>query len=118
MLPKASRLKKKKEIERVLKRGKGFKEGFLILKSLKNGLRNSRFAFVVSRKVSKKATLRNKIRRRLSELMRLKIKKIKKGLDLVLLASPGMEKGDLWEIKENIDRLFARAKIYNHGTDY
>lgn len=113
MLPKINRLKKKRDIERVFKNGKGFKEDFLILKAIKNDLKNSRFAFIVPQKVSKKAVLRNKIRRRLSELVRLKIKKIKKGLDIILLALPGLEERNFWEIEEIINKLFTKAEIYN-----
>lgn len=120
MLPKLNRLKRKKDIERVFKNGKGFKEDFLILKVAKNDLKIWRFVFVVPQKVSKKATLRNKIRRRLSELVRLKIKKIKKGcqpattnpgLDIVIMALPGLEEKDFWEIEEVINKLFKKANL-------
>jgi ribonuclease P protein component len=117
MLAKVNRLKKKKDIEKVFEKGKGFKEDFLILKIVKNDLENSRFAFVVPRKISKKATLRNKIKRRLRELVRLKIKKIKKGMDLVLLALPGLEKKDFWQMEKIINRLFAKAKLYINGNN-
>ena len=111
MLPQRYRLKRKKDIERVFKNGRGFKEDFLILKVAKNNLKDPRFAFIVPSKVSKKATLRNKIRRRLSELVRLKIKKIKKGIDGVLVAVPGLEEKSFWEIEETINKIFTRAKI-------
>ena len=112
MLPKKNRLKKKKDVERVFKKGKRSKEDFLVLKTVKNDLKNSRFAFVISRKVSKKATLRNKIRRRLSELIRFKIKRVKKGMDLILIAVPGLEEKDFWEINETINKLFQKAKCF------
>ena len=112
MLPKENRLSKKKDIERVFKEGKGFKEDFLILKIVKNGLKNSRFAFIVPQQVSKKASLRNKLRRRLRELVRLKFKKIKGGLDLVFLATPGLEEKDFWELDETINKLFQKTKCF------
>lgn len=112
MLSRINRLKKKKDIERVFKSGKGFKEDFLVLKLVKNDLKNSRFAFIIPQKVSKKATLRNKIRRRLSELVRLKIKKIKGGIDLVLLATPGLEEKDFWEVEEAVNKIFTKAGIW------
>lgn len=111
MLPKVNRLNKKKDIERVFREGKGFKEDFLILKMIKNNLENSRFAFIVTQKVSKKATLRNKVKRRLRELVRLKLKKIKKGLDFILLAKPGIEKKDFQEVDEALNKLFKKTEI-------
>lgn len=121
MVPKKNRLQKRREIEMVFKKGKGFKEGFLILKLVKNNLEKSRFSFIISQKVSKKATTRNKIKRRLGEIVRLKFKKIKKGrhplttrqgMDAVLIALPGLETKDFWEIEESLDKLFLRAKLY------
>lgn len=113
MLPKANRLKKKKDIENVFKNGTGFKEDFLILKVVKNNLKNSRFAFIVSQKVSKKATLRNKIRRRLSELVRRRLPTVPLGIDMVLVAVSGLEEKDFWEIEESLNKLFNKAKMIN-----
>ena len=117
MLPKVNRLKRKKDIERVFKWGRGFKEDFLILKAVKNNLKNSRFAFIVSQKVSKKAALRNKIRRRLRELVRRHPPTTRLGMDIVLVATPGLEEKDFWEIEETINKLLAKAEIFNHGNN-
>lgn len=111
MLPKQNRLKKKKDFERVFKEGQGFKEDFLFLKVVKNNLKISRLGFVVSKNFSKKATLRNKIKRRLRELVRINLSKIKKGIDGALVAQPGLETKDFWEIEEVINKLFTKAGI-------
>jgi len=114
MLPKVNRLKKKKDIERVFKSGRGFKEDFLILKMVKNNLKNSRFAFIVSQKVSKKATLRNKIRRRLSELARRHLPTTRPGTDIIIMALPGLEEKDFWEIEEIINKLLQKTKCFKN----
>jgi len=111
MLPKVNRLKKKQDIERVFKKGEGFKEDFLVLKIAENKLSQSRFAFVVSQKVSKKAVIRNKIRRQLSEAVGMRLKKLKKGIDALLIARPDFAIKDFWEMDEVIDRLFKKAGI-------
>lgn len=111
MLPKANRLKKKKDFEMVFKEGRGFKEDFLFLKVAKNNLKSSRFGFVVSKKISKKATVRNKIKRRLGELVRIKLPQIKKGIDGAIIIMPGLEKNDFWELEEIINKLFRKAGI-------
>ncbi len=113
MLPSANRLRKQKDIEKVFKKGEGYKEDFLILKTAKNNLRNSRFAFIVSKKISLKATTRNKIRRRLSELVRSELKKMKEpARDAILMAGPGLEKKDYWEMEESMVKLFKKAKFF------
>jgi len=111
MLSKKNRLKKKKDFEYVFKKGKSFKENFLILKIVENHLGQIRFGFVVSQKISKKASLRNKIKRRISESVRLKIGKLKKRIDGILITLPEIEKKDFWKIDETIEKLFKKAKI-------
>lgn len=111
MLPKENRLKKEKDIERVIRKGKGFKEDFLILKVAGNDLDKIRFCFVVSKKISPKATIRNKIKRRISGLVKLKMNKFKKGIDVMLIALPGLETKDFWEIEEALSRLFKKILI-------
>ena len=111
MLPKENRLKKNKDFKKVFKDGKGFKEDFLVLKKAKNNLEISRFGFAVSKTFFKKATLRNKIKRRLREAVRIRLNEIKKGIDVVIIASPGLETKDFREIKEIVNKLFKKAKI-------
>jgi ribonuclease P protein component len=111
MLPKENRLKKKKDFEKAFRQGKGIKQDLLFLKLLKNNLNVTRFGFIVSKKLSKKATVRNKIRRRLSEVIRTNLEGIKKGWDGVIVASPGIENKNFQEIKESISRLFKKANL-------
>jgi len=111
MLAKFNRLRKKKEFETVLRKGKGFKEDFLVLKAMKNNLSQTRVGLIVGVKVSKKATLRNKIKRRLKALIVTKISEIEKGVDIILIAKPGLEHKDFWEIAEILNTLLKRAKI-------
>ena len=111
MLPEKNRLKKKKDFERVFKKGKSCKEDFLYLKIIKNHLKNSRFGFIVSNKFSKKAVIRNKIKRKLKRLTEIKLSKIKKGIDGVIIVRPGLEINDFWELEEKINKLFKKAEI-------
>lgn len=109
MLPTQNRLKRKKEFQKVFNKGKGFKEGFLFFKIVKNNLKVSRFGFVVSKNFSKKAVIRNQIKRRLRKLVGAKLTKIKKGIDGVLVTQPGLETKDFWETEEIINKLFKKA---------
>ena len=113
MLPARNRLKKKKDFERVFKEGQGFKQGFLYLKIKKNSFRSSRFGFIVSKKFSPKATIRNKIKRRLRELVKIKLPGIRKGIDGIIIVMPGLKTTDFQQLEETIGRLFKKAKIIN-----
>ncbi|MFA5742426.1 MAG: ribonuclease P protein component [Candidatus Paceibacterota bacterium] len=88
MLPKENRLVKKRDFEKVLKQGKGFKQKTLFLKTVENNLPQSRFGIIVSKKTAKKAVDRNKIKRQIREIIWKNINKIKKGYDLVFIAWP------------------------------
>jgi ribonuclease P protein component len=115
MLPKLNRIKKKKDFEIIFKGARGasqsFKNYLFVVKALKNNLNINRFGFVVSTKISKKATIRNKVRRRLVEAIQPEIEKIKNGTDLVLIALPGIEKKKYFEIKEAVNSMLAKAKL-------
>jgi len=112
MLSRKNLLKKKADIERVFKKGRGFKEDFLLLKAVKNSLGSSRFGFVVSQKVSKKAVLRNKIRRRLKEIVGAKLGRIKNNQDCLLIALPGLESKDFWEMEDIINKIFIKGNLW------
>ena len=111
MLPPINRLRKEKDFEKLFKKGKSFRNNFLILKIAQNNLKESRFGFIISKKVSKKAILRNKIKRRLRDIIRQNIKDIKKGIDVVLIILPGLEKKNFLEIKEILNTLFKKAGL-------
>lgn len=111
MLKKINCLKRKKDFERVFKKGKGFKEDFLILKFVKNNFKNSRFGIIVSQKISKKAFIRNKIKRRIKTLIHSRLPNIKKSIDAVLIILPGLENQDFWELEATINKIFEKAKM-------
>jgi len=113
MLPLKNRLKNKKDFEKVFKQGKGFKEDFLFLKVNKNNLKESRFGFIVSLRVSKKAVLRNRVKRRLREIIKENLPKIRKGRDCVLIVQRSIRKKGFPEIKEATANLLKKAKILN-----
>ena len=98
MLPQINRIKKKKDFEAIFKNSKSFKNNLFVLKIKENNLGLNRFGFVISSKVSKRAVIRNKIRRRLSEIVRANLEKIESGLDLVFITLPGIEKKEFLDI--------------------
>lgn len=115
MLSKINCLKKKKDFERIFKKGKKFKEDFLVLVIAPNKMRRSRFGIVVSQKVSKKATIRNKIKRRIRALLRGKLDKSRKGnegFDVVLVALPGLGTKTFQEMKTIIYEIFKKTKLF------
>ncbi len=113
MLTKCNRLTKEEDFKIVFKAGKKYSllGTGIYLKVRGNNLEQSRFGFVISKKVSKKAVVRNKIKRRLREIVRINLSKIKEGNDVVVIVLPGFEKNDFQAIEENVNDLFQKAKL-------
>lgn len=111
MLPKTNRLKKTKEIRKVFKGGSAFREAFLLLRPIKNSLNSTRFVFVVGKNVSKKATIRNKIRRKIREAVRLRMLEIKKGFDAVFIVSRVAAVPSFKEVELIVEKLLKKAKL-------
>jgi len=111
MLPRENRLKKEEDFKKVFKKGRGFTNDLFVLKVIKNNLDISRFAFVISKKISKKATIRNRIKRRLDNVIRVDLPKIKKGWDGIIIVLPGAEIKDFKEIEEDINQLLEKARL-------
>jgi len=70
MLVKSHRLVKQKDFEKVFKQGRPYYTKFLGAMILANQLDFNRFGIVISSKVSKKATERNKLKRRIKHMAR------------------------------------------------
>lgn len=121
MLSQKNRIKKSNDFSLLFKRTQGaahsYKNDLFILKVKKNNLGLDRFGFVVSQKVSKKATIRNKVKRRLSEAVRAHLSSTKNGTDAVLIALPVIEKASFREIKQAVVQEFRRAGLAIKKSD-
>lgn len=110
MLPLRNRLKKERDFENIFKNGGSFKSGFLYVRVISNNLILSRFGFIISKKVSLKATERNKTRRRLREIIRKILPDIKKGYDVALIVQPKIN-NNYDALEKLTDILLRKAKL-------
>ncbi len=111
MLSKDNRLKKKKDFEKVFNQGKSYKGRFFSAKVLKTDLKESRFGFIVSGKVSKKAVIRNKIRRLLQEAVRKNFPDIKKIVDVAIVAFPQIQNETREEIQKSVSDFLKKTGL-------
>ena len=107
MLAEKNMLKKKKDFDLAFKQGRKFEQGHFRLKVKLNKLESSRFGFVVSKKFYKKAVDRNRIKRRLREIIYPRINKIKIPSDMIITVMPGST-DDFKELGKGIDKLFKK----------
>ena len=111
-LSKKYRLKKRKDFEEVFKKGIYCSGSCISIKLKRNNLNISRFGIVVGSRISKKAVIRNKIKRRISEAIRLNLPQLKKGFDVIVLTKPEVVDKKYQEIENILVSLFKKAKIY------
>ena len=112
MLKKENRIRKDKEFDRVFKAGLSFYGKDLGFKLAKNTLGLSRFGILINTKVSKKAVVRNKIRRQIRAIIEKKLPDIDKGGDLVIIVFPLILDKNFQEIEKIILSGLSRLKIY------
>ncbi len=111
MLAKKHRLTGSKDFERVQREGKTFQsQNFGVAYLNRGDAGPSRFAFVVSTKISKDAVDRNTIKRHMSETVRLITPYIKEGFDIVFLAKTSIIRVPADEIMKEI-----RASVRESG---
>jgi len=110
MLPKKHRLPLRTELNRVKKEGtliQGRLFSLLISQAVEN--QPSRFGFIISTKIHKKAVKRNRAKRLLSEAILDLISKVKPGFDAVVLAKKKIIEADFKEIRKEVKELFVKA---------
>ncbi len=111
MIPKNNRLTTKKEFTRVFTKGRLFRSKGVSMKVARNGLDDSRFGFVVSNKVSKKAVVRNRIRRRLRVSVGRRLAQIEPGFDVAILVFKEAVDMGFKELDSSVERLIDKAGL-------
>lgn len=100
-----------REIKEIIKRGKLFESDFFRIKFFPapstKVLSANKFAFIVGSRVSRKANQRNKIKRRVSEAIRLLSPTIKPGLILILVKPQALGKGFSY-LRDDLNRVLGK----------
>jgi len=113
MLSLENRITKNKDFEEVHKKGDFFSFGMIFLKIKKNKLGYTRFGISIGLKFSKKATKRNKIKRKLRLILAKEFPKMKKGFDIVV----GIKKKDgllnNQELTRDIEKSLKLGRVIN-----
>jgi len=92
----------------VYKSGRHWKNDLIWLRSLPNGLEQTRYGFSITKGIGK-AVKRNRVRRLLREVVR--VKSFRPGWDIVFMPRPSIVTANYHQIEESIDRLLARAHL-------
>lgn len=112
MLPSKYRLKKRSSFARIELSGKMYQFPLFGLGVLDRKDKDpTLFGFVISTKISKKAVIRNRIKRILSEEIRLNYENVDKGYDVVFLVKPSILKKESGEARKEVIKALKDVSI-------
>lgn len=110
--PKKQRITRKIDFEKIFSQGKAVQNSFFFMYALKNQLGFNRFASIVSSKISSKAVVRNKIRRRVLEASRKILNKINSGFDIIISVRPKVKDQKFSELEDSLIDILKKANIF------
>ena len=112
------RLKSARDFQRVRQQGRSVGAARLTLGWAPNTLAAWRCGYAVSKRVGGAVT-RNRVKRRLREIIRLQIKagQVAPGYDLVLIARPGAAQATYQELAADVGQLLRRAQLWRAAPE-
>jgi len=111
MLPKANRLRRSKDIQTLFSKGESVFDDVCGLKYRINQRDETRVAVIVGKRISKKAVVRNRIRRRIREIVRHNLDDMAKGYDVALLVQDRAVDMPVDELRKHIGRVLNKADL-------
>lgn len=111
MLPKINRLTGKEDFDLVKEKGRKFQERCFGVIACENRKDVSRFGFIISSRISKKATIRNRTRRVLREAVRSFLPNLKPGYDVIFLGRREILDKSYQEVLLQVERIFKECGL-------
>lgn len=111
MFPRECRLCRRRDINILLRRGRQINVPGLTLRFLPTINARPRSAVVAGVVVSKKATVRNRLKRQLRHLLSAEIKSLNKGVDIMLTIRPPFLKQTRAEREALLKEIIWRARL-------
>jgi ribonuclease P protein component len=113
-LNKKYRLRKNKDFQYTYKKGRSFGHPLLVIIFRKTNQATARVGFSITKKYGK-AVQRNRIKRRLREIIRSRINRIKQGYDIVFAVRKDAKDACYKDLDDAVHILLKRAKLYKEG---
>jgi len=105
MLNKKNRISNRQLISKLLSSGKVYQTDSFTIKYLPSHFADSEFAIITSKKISTKAIVRNKLRRQISESLRLNLNLLKNPLVAVIITKSSILNKEYQDIEAKIQEF-------------
>ena len=113
MLQKPYRLRRNADFRRVYRQSKSISCKYLVLYPKRVKEDRLRVGFSISKKIGK-ANVRNRLKRRLSEIIRLNLAHLQPGYDLIFVARGPIVGLDYRELEKNVRYLLEKSGVWQH----
>jgi len=115
MLKRIYRITKAEDYRRIYRQGSKIYNPFFILRCLSNQKSVGRFGVIISKKVAKKAVLRNRLKRQITEIIRLTRPGVLSGYDCSLICLPRVKEADYATLRRNWGKILDKMHhVKNH----
>lgn len=114
MLKKIHRLRKSKDYKRLVQNSRSYRFGALSVRVKPNQKNTTRVGVVAGIAISKKAVVRNRVRRQLQEIARLFLKegKVRQGFDIMVRPDARAIGCPYNELREMLGNILQRVGVY------
>ena len=110
MLPKQNRLTKRKEFNYIYKNGKATHSNLITIVSVPSKIATPRIGFSVSNKVGS-APVRNKVKRRLREIVKARLTKLKPNQNLIIIAKLNITEANYQQMQKEMDYTLSKGNL-------
>ena len=115
MLNKINRLKKRYQFNYVYKSGEHYSSEHTVLYVVSSKTKFIKVGFAVTKKVGH-AVVRNKIRRRLREVVREQLPRLKQNYNVIIVAKENIVEASFNQLCFEINKLFKKANLFNEES--
>jgi ribonuclease P protein component len=122
-LPKANRLRQRRDFSTVYQKGLRRNTSHLTLRALRlpksatsegiSHLHPTQIGISISTKVSKRAVIRNRIKRWIKAVLRHFLPRLSYGWQIVIVVKPGAQECDYGEFLQELEQLLADIEVLN-----
>lgn len=112
MLKPQNRIRKDRDFKKIFRFSKPENAGNIQIRQIKNNSKETRFGFIISNKIEKRATKRNSLKRRFRAIIRELMPKMQSGFDAIIIVKKNYDYPYNYnQIKEDVVCALEKSKI-------